>query len=115
MGFPLAVDSGRLRCVPVDLSPTAVERALARLGEHDLEAPGDVEAALELIAGREDGDAPLEISRYDLQLFLWYQLPCKLLASPEVKREVAARLGRFLELAGEGAEVPIPTSLSGAR
>ena len=99
-----AADSGRLSPVPVELSPTSVERALALLGEHDLEAPGDVEAALELIAGREDEDAPLEISRYDLQLFLWYQLPCKLLASPEVKREVAARLGRFFELAGEGAE-----------
>jgi len=57
-----------------------------------------------MIAGREDEDAPLEISRYELQLFLWYQLPCKLLAPPEEKREVAARLGRFLELAGEGAE-----------
>lgn len=90
--------------VPVELSPTAVARTLARLGEHDLEAPGDVEAALELIAGREDDDAPLEISRYRLQLFLWYQLPCKLLAALEIKREVAARLGRFLELAGEGAE-----------
>jgi hypothetical protein len=39
--------------VPVALSPTSVERALALLGEHDLEAPRDVEAALELIAGRE--------------------------------------------------------------
>jgi hypothetical protein len=90
--------------VPVELSPTAVARTLARLGEHDLEAPGDVEAALELIAGREDDDAPLEISRYRLQLFLWYQLPRKLLAALEVKRGVAARLGRFLALVGEGAE-----------
>jgi hypothetical protein len=85
------------------LSPTSVERVLALLGEHDLEAPGDVEGALELIAGREDEGAPVEISRYDLQLFLWYQLPCKLLASFEVKRAVAERLGRFLELAGDGA------------
>jgi hypothetical protein len=67
--------------VPVELSPTSVERALALLGEHDLEAPGDVEGALEMIAGREDEEAPVEISRYDLQLFLWYQLPCKLLDS----------------------------------
>ncbi|HET9153355.1 MAG TPA: hypothetical protein VFN85_04490 [Solirubrobacterales bacterium] len=90
--------------MPVELSPTAVARALARLGEHDLEAPGDVEAALELIAGREDDDAPLEVSRYRLQLFLWYQLPCKLLAPLAVMREVAGRLGRFLELFGEDAE-----------
>lgn len=89
--------------MPVELSPTSVERALALLGEHDLEAPADVEGALELIADREDEEAPVEISRYDLQLFLWYQLPCKLLASLEVKRVVAERLGRFLELAGNGA------------
>jgi hypothetical protein len=89
--------------VPVELSPTSVERALALLGEHDLEAPADVEGALELIAGREDAAAPVEVSRYDLQLFLWYQLPCKLLAPFEVKRAVAERLGRFLELAGDGA------------
>ncbi|MBK5218386.1 MAG: hypothetical protein JJE35_01170 [Thermoleophilia bacterium] len=98
--------------MPVELSPTVVARALARLGEHDLEAPGDVEGALELIAGREDDEAPLEISRYDLQLFLWYQLPCKLLAPPEVKREVAARLGRFLEFAGAGAEAYADTCTS---
>jgi hypothetical protein len=90
--------------VPVELSPIAVERALARLGEHDLEAPRDVEGALEMIVGGEDDDAPLEISRYDLQLFLWYQLPCKLIAPLEVKQAVAERLARFLELVGEGAE-----------
>lgn len=73
------------------------------LGEHDLEAPADVEGALELVAGREDAEEPVEISRYDLQLFLWYQLPCKLLAPLEVKRAVAERLGRFLKLAGDGA------------
>jgi hypothetical protein len=54
--------------VPVELSPTSIERALALLGEHDLEAPGDVEGALEMIAGREDEEAPVEIGRYDLQL-----------------------------------------------
>lgn len=89
--------------MPVELSPTSVKRALALLGEHDLEAPRDVEAALELIAGREEDEAPVEISRYDLQLFLWYELPRKLLAPFEVKQAVARRFGRFLELAGDGA------------
>ena len=89
--------------MPVALSPKSVERALALLGEHDLEAPRDVEAALELIAGREEDEAPVEISRYDLQFFLWYQLPCKLLAPLEVKQAVAEHLGRFLELAGDRA------------
>ncbi len=59
--------------------------------------------ALDLIAGREEDGTPVEISRYDLQLFLWYQLPRKLLAPVEVKQAVAERLGRFLELAGDGA------------
>lgn len=90
--------------MPVELSATAVAHALAQLSEHDLEAAADVEGALVLIAGREDEGAPLEISRYDLQLFLWYELPCKLLAPLEAKLEVAARLGRLLALAGEGAE-----------
>lgn len=98
--------------VPVELSPTAVAESLARLGEHDLEAAGDVRGALELIAAGQEEDAPLEISRYDLQLFLWYQLPRKLLAPLEVKREVAARLGRFLELAADGAEVYAPLCTS---
>lgn len=98
--------------MPVELSPTAVARALARLGEHDLEAPGDVGAALELIAGQEDDSAPLGISRYGLQLFLWYQLPRKLLAPLDVKRDVAGRLGRFLELVGEGAEIYAPLCTS---
>lgn len=40
--------------MPVELSPTSVEQALALLGKHDFEAPRDVEAALELIAGREE-------------------------------------------------------------
>lgn len=92
---------GQTEPVSVELSPTEVAHFLARLGEHDLEAPGDVEFAIELIADREDEDAPLEISRCDLQLFLWYQLPCKLLAPLAAKQAVAERLGRFLELAGD--------------
>lgn len=70
------------------------------LGEHDLDAPCDVEGALEWIAPREDPEAPVEISRYYLQIFLWYRLPRKWLTSAEHKRAVAARLGRFLELVG---------------
>lgn len=73
---------------------------MARVGEHDLDAPGDVEAALEWIAGREDPEAPVMLRRYDLQIFLWYQLPRKWLTSREHKRVVATRLGRFLELVG---------------
>jgi hypothetical protein len=86
--------------VPIELSAAVRGDALARLGEHDLEAARDVEGALEWIAGYEDAEAPLLLSRYDLQVFLWYQLPRKWLIPPEDKRTVAARLGRFLELVG---------------
>lgn len=84
--------------MPIELQPDAVERALALLGEHDLTAPQDVEAALGSMAVREDEAEPTVLSRYDLQLFLWYQLPRKFLMPLEAKEEVAAALGRFLEL-----------------
>jgi hypothetical protein len=86
--------------VPVELSPAARGDALARLGEHDLEAPRDVEGALEWMAGREDPEAPLLLTRYALQVFLWHELPRKRLTPLEHKRTVATRLGRFLELVG---------------
>ncbi len=86
--------------MPIELSPETVRYALAKLGEHDLDAARDVEGALEWIAPREDPEAPVAISRYRLQIFLWYQLPCKWLTSVERKRAVAARLGRFLESMG---------------
>jgi hypothetical protein len=86
--------------VPIELSPVVVEDALARLGEHDLEAAPDVVGALAWIGGREDAGAPVVVSRYDLQVFLWYQLPRKWLIPLDEKRAVTARLGRFLELVG---------------
>ena len=86
--------------MPIELSPAVVADALARLGEHDLEAAPDVEGALAWIAGREDAEAPVVVSRHDLQVFLWYELPCKWLIPVDEKWAVAARLGRFLELVG---------------
>lgn len=86
--------------MPVELSATAVERGLARLGEHELDARPDVEAGLESIAGWEDDGEPIVVTRYRLQLFLWYELPRNLLAPLAVKQAVAERLGRFLELVG---------------
>lgn len=86
--------------VPIELAPDAVDRTLARLGEQDLDAPRDVEVALESMAAREDEAEPVVLSRYDLQLFLWYQLPRKFLAPLEAKERIAQGLGRFLEMAG---------------
>lgn len=86
--------------MPVELTSDVLARTLARLGEHDLDAPADVEGALRWITGHEDPDGAVVLSLYDLQLFLWYGLPRKWLVPLEEKRAVAARLGRFLELAG---------------
>lgn len=62
-----------------------------------------VEGALPWMDGRESDAEPLLISRYDLQLFLWYQLPRKLLAPLEYKQAVADSLGRFLDRVGTPA------------
>ncbi|MGH2984619.1 MAG: hypothetical protein ACRDK5_10280 [Solirubrobacterales bacterium] len=86
--------------MPIELAPDAVDRTLALLGEHDLATVEDVEVALESMAAREDEAEPIALSRYDLQLFLWHQLPRKFLAPLETKERIAAGLGRFLELAG---------------
>jgi hypothetical protein len=60
----------RAGAVPIEVSPESLRIALARLGEHDLDAPGELERALEWIAVRDDPDGPLTIRRYDLQVFL---------------------------------------------
>jgi hypothetical protein len=56
--------------LPIELSSAPVGGALARLGEHDLEAPREVEGALEWMARREAPEAPLLLRRYHLQVFL---------------------------------------------
>jgi hypothetical protein len=83
--------------MPVTLSARAIGDALARLQEHEI----DAESALSWLGW--DREAPLRIRRYDLQLYLWYQLPTKYLAPLEAKRDVAAALASLLELAGADA------------
>lgn len=77
-----------------------MRRALAELRGEDAEAAVDVEGALEWLGARESDAEPLLVTRYDLQLFLWYQLPRKWLVPLERKQAVADALGRFLERVG---------------
>jgi hypothetical protein len=47
-----------------------------------------------------DGDGPLWLRRYDVQLFVWYTLPRKFLTTLEHKREAADALAQTLERLG---------------
>jgi hypothetical protein len=47
-----------------------------------------------------EGEGPLLLRRYDVQLFVWYALPHKFVASLEQKLEVAVALARMLECLG---------------
>ncbi|WP_028057676.1 hypothetical protein [Candidatus Solirubrobacter pratensis] len=64
----------------------------------DRDAAIDAEGALGWFGW--DGEGPLRLRRYDLQLYLWYQLPTKYLAPLDAKRAAAAALGRLLALLG---------------
>jgi len=74
----------------------AVCRTLTELRARDPRTADDVEGALEWVSG-ETGSDPLVLTRYDLQVFLWYLLPRKWLISLEHKRAVAEAFARFLE------------------
>lgn len=84
--------------MPIVLPPPA--RALDALTASDRQ---DVWGALGWLGGHEHPDEPLVLSRYALQIYLWYQLPAKLLAPVEAQIDVAAALGRFLDAFGEPA------------
>jgi hypothetical protein len=82
--------------MPVTLAARAVGDALARLQEHEV----DPEPALSWLGW--DGERPLRIRRYDLLVYLWYELPTKCVAPLESRREVAAALAALLEQVGAG-------------
>jgi hypothetical protein len=82
--------------VPVTLAPRAVGDALARLQEHEV----DPEPTLSWLGW--DGESPLRIRRYDLLVYLWYELPTKHVAPLETRRAVAAALAALLEQVGAG-------------
>jgi hypothetical protein len=82
--------------VPVTLAPRAVGDALARLQEHEV----DPEPALSWLGW--DGESPLRIHRYELLVYLWYELPTKHVAPLETRRAVAAALAALPEQVGAG-------------
>ena len=82
----------------VELSEDDVRDALAVLGEHDENGAQAAQSSLAWVGW--DGEGPLALRRYDVQLFCWYTLPCKFLASIDDKREAASALARTLEAFG---------------
>jgi len=87
--------------MPVEVSERALRDALALAGEWDSDGTPAAQAALEWMGW--EGDGPLWLRRYDVQLFVWYTLPRKFLASLEHKREAAAALARTLDRLGDRA------------
>jgi hypothetical protein len=84
--------------VPVQLTEEALRDALAVLEERDPDAARGAGAALESLGWEREG--PLLLRRYDVQLFLWYQLPRKWLVSLEGKRSLAQALASLLDRLG---------------
>jgi hypothetical protein len=78
--------------MPVTLDALALDRAVAALGHREAV---DARGALAWLGW--DEEHALRLRRYDLQRYLWYQLPTKYLASLADKRAVAAALGRLLD------------------
>jgi hypothetical protein len=87
--------------MPVEVAERALRDALALAGEWDPDGTPAAQAALEWMGW--DGEGPLWLRRYDVQLFVWYTLPRKFLTSLEHKREAAAALARTLERLGDPA------------
>ena len=84
--------------MPVELTEVALRDALAIAGEWDEGGARSAESALEWLGW--EGEGPLLLRRYDVQLFVWYTLPRKFLTTLEDKREAADTLARTLERLG---------------
>jgi hypothetical protein len=82
--------------VPVELTERAIRDVIAVMGEWD-DAQA-AESALNWMGW--EGEGPLLLRRYDVQLFVWYTLPRKFLTSLEHKREAAEALALTLERLG---------------
>jgi len=88
--------------MPVELSERELRDAIAVAGEWDGEGARSAQSAFEWMGW--EGEEPLFLRRYDVQLFVWYVLPRKFLAGLDDKRAVAAALAGTLErLGGQAA------------
>jgi hypothetical protein len=92
----------------VTLEAETLHHALARMQEWDRDAAMEAQGALGWLGW--DSEGPLQLRRYDLQLYLWYQLPTKYLAPVECHRAAAVALGRLLELTPAAAYAPLCTA-----
>jgi hypothetical protein len=87
--------------LPVEVSERELLDAVARMGEWDRDCAAAARAALEWLGW--EGQGPLLVRRYEVQLFAWYTLPRKFLATLQDKREAAEAFARTLERIGGGA------------
>jgi len=76
--------------VPVELTEQAIRDVIAVMGEWDHDGAQAAESTLNWMGW--EGEGPLLLRRYDVQLFVWYTLPRKFLTSLEHKREAAEAL-----------------------
>jgi hypothetical protein len=88
--------------MPFTIAKAALDEHAAELGS---EAAADLRAALGWFGADEPGDG-VEISRHDLQQFVYYTLPRKFLASVEEHVAIARVLGDALEHLGAPAAYP---------
>lgn len=84
--------------MPVELTERALRDVIAVMGEWDHDGAQAAESALNWMGW--EGEGPLLLRRYDVQLFVWYTLPRKFLMSLEYKREAAEALALTLERLG---------------
>jgi len=84
--------------MPVEVTEHALRDALAVAGEWEEDGARSARAALEWMGW--DGEGPLLLRRYDIQLFVWYTLPRKFLTTLEHKREAVGAVARTLERIG---------------
>jgi hypothetical protein len=88
--------------MPVELSERELRDAIAVVGEWDREGAQAAQSAFEWMGW--EGEEPLFLRRYDVQLFVWYVLPRKYLVGLDRKEAVAAALAKTLErLGGQAA------------
>jgi hypothetical protein len=88
--------------MPVELSERELRDAIAVVGEWDREGAQAAQSAFEWMGW--EGEEPLLLRRYDVQLFVWYVLPRKYLIGLDDKEAVAAALAKTLErLGGQAA------------
>jgi len=88
--------------MPVELSERELRDAIAVVGEWNRKGAQAAKSAFEWMGW--EGEEPLCLRRYDVQLFVWYVLPRKYLVGLDDKEAVAAALAKTLErLGGQAA------------